>query len=73
MTPNRRCDSCSASHEVDGGLFCKLNPPQVTIIALPDQDSLGRIVPRLTTLCAQPPVKSDGYCMKWAPFIKLMS
>ena len=71
MTPNRRCDTCSAKDDVGGTLFCRLDPPQVTIIALPSQDSLGRMVPQLQTLCSHPPVKPDGWCTKWAPFFKL--
>jgi hypothetical protein len=70
MTPNRRCDTCSASHEDGPALYCKFNPPQVTILALPARNLAGEVVPQFQTLAAQPVVKPDGWCMKWAPLLK---
>lgn len=73
MNPDRRCDTCIASDEQSDTLFCRLNPPQVTVIMVPMQDMAGNLRPQFQTLASQPSIKPDGYCLSWKLKFKLTS
>lgn len=73
MNLNRRCETCTASVQTESDLQCRYNPPEVTVVLVPETDAVGRITPRLANLAGWPSMKPDQFCMKWAPVFKLQS
>lgn len=73
LQPQRKCEACSSSETQDEVLYCRLYPPQVTILVLPMQDALGRVQPTLQTLASQPSVKPDAFCMQWTPLLRFQT
>ena len=71
MTPNKKCKTCSSTELVNETLFCRLNPPQVTILLMPMHNALGEMTGSLQTLASQPSVRPDDWCSKWTPEFKL--
>jgi hypothetical protein len=68
MKPDRKCETCSSLFTEPGGqMFCRNGPPQVTIVPLPNRDSLGRPGIALQTMASWPPVQKGQWCLSWAP------
>ena len=70
----RQCSTCDASWTEKGDLVCRLNPPQVTMLALPTKqmvmtpqgprEDVGMMI---KPWCSFPVVTADAWCRQWRP------
>jgi len=68
---SRRCGTCAFLFEDSRqpNPECRLNPPTVTVLLMPQQPTLAGRGPGFApvTLSAYPPVELDKWCSKWEP------
>lgn len=74
-TPTPSCSTCANLHEDPGqpNPECRLNPPTVTILLVPQPPSLAGRGPTLTpsVLAAYPLVNEGKWCGQWKSRIAL--
>lgn len=73
MTPDRKCSSCVAFFPQEGRDTgeCRRFPKSITTLIVPQQDSLGRVVPAVQTVSNYPLHRPEEYCLEWRPEVKL--
>lgn len=68
MNLDRACSTCSAVFRERDQHFCRLYPPSVTVIAVPQQHPItNQVQMGMQTVAVYPPVQPQQWCLQWAP------